>query len=186
MSSSQLVYGSAAAIGTMEVAEPQQWFAVRTRSRHEKVVTQQLERVGLEAFLPITKQVHKWSDRKREVEVPLFGGYSFVRLAYTPESRVRVLQTHGVVSFVGPQNRGVPIPDSQIEDIKTVLAREIPLREHGYLRIGQKVRVRGGSLDGVEGILEAHKGDRSLVITLEPIQRSLSICIDGYDVEPVE
>jgi transcription antitermination factor NusG len=149
------------------------------------MVTQQLERVGLEAFLPVITQVHKWSDRNRQVEVPLFSGYSFVRVAYNSENRVRVLQTQGVVSFVGVQNSGTPIPDSQIEDIKTLLARAVPFHEHSFLRIGQRVRVRGGALDGVEGILEAQKGDRSLVISLEPIQRSLSICIDGYEVEPV-
>lgn len=171
--------------GSFALTEQPRWYAIRTRSRHEKMATQQLQRVGLEAFLPVVNQIHKWSDRKREVEVPLFSGYSFVRIAYNSADRIRVLQTHGVVGFVGVQNTGTPIPDSQIEDIKTVLAREIPFHEHSFLRIGQRVRVRGGSLDGVEGILEAHKGDRTLVISLEPIQRSLSISLDGYEVEPV-
>jgi len=185
MSSSQVVHRNLPAVGALEWMEGPQWFAVRTRSRHEKMVTLQLERVGLEAFLPVITQVHKWSDRNRQVEVPLFSGYSFVRVAYNSENRVRVLQTHGVVSFVGVQNAGTPIPDSQIEDIKTLLAKEVPFHEHSFLRVGQRVRVRGGSLDGIEGILEAQKGDRSLVISLEPIQRSLSIRIDGYEVEPV-
>lgn len=160
------------------------WYAVRTRSRHEKMVTQQLDRAGLEAFLPVVTEVHKWSDRNRQVEVPLFSGYCFVRVAYNSEHRVRVLQTNGVVNFVGVQNTGIPIPDSQIEDIKTLVARKVPFREHSFLSIGQRVRVRGGALDGVEGILEAQKGDRSLIISLDPIERSLSICIDGYEVEP--
>jgi len=185
MSSGQVVHRNPSDVMALSWMQGPRWYAVRTRSRHEKMVTQQFERMGLEAFLPMVAQMHKWSDRKRQVEVPLFSGYSFVKVAYQSAERIRVLQTQGVVSFVGVQNAGTPIPDSQIDDIRTVLAKEVPFREHSFLRIGQRVRVRGGSLDGVEGILEAQKGDRSLVISLEPIQRSLSICIDGYEVEPV-
>lgn len=184
MSSGQIVHHNSSDVGTLEWMAGPQWYAVRTRSRHEKMVTQQLDRAGLEAFLPVVTAVHKWSDRNRQVEVPLFSGYCFVRVAYNSEHRVRVLQTNGVVNFVGVQNTGIPIPDSQIEDIKTLVARKVPFREHSFLSIGQRVRVRGGALDGVEGILEAQKGDRSLIISLDPIQRSLSICIDGYEVEP--
>jgi transcription antitermination factor NusG len=185
MSSSQLVDRGALSATAVEWMAGPRWYAVRTRSRHEKMVTTQLERIGLEAYLPVTSQVHKWSDRKRVVEVPLFSGYSFVRVDYHSENRVRVLQTNGVVNFVGVQNTGSPIPDGQIDDIRQLLARDVPFQEHSFLRIGQRVRVRGGSLDGVEGILEAKKGDRSLVISLEPIERSLSIRIDGYEVEPL-
>src|ERR1700690_3461829 len=122
MSSGQVVHRNPSTVEALEWMEGPRWYALRTRSRHEKTVTQQLQRIGLEVFLPVTTQTHKWSDRKRQVEVPLFSGYSFVRVAYSSENRVRVLQTHGVVSFVGVQNSGTPIPDSQIEDIKTLLA----------------------------------------------------------------
>jgi transcriptional antiterminator NusG len=181
----QLVHRNSPAVETLEWMEGPRWYALRTRSRHERMVTQQLQRGGLEAFLPVSIQVHKWSDRKQRVEVPLFSGYCFVRVAYSSENRVRVLQTQGVVSFVGVQNTGTPIPDSQIEDIRTLQDRAVPFHEHSFLRIGQRVRVRGGALDGIEGILEAQKGDRTLVISLEPIQRSLSISLDGYEVEPL-
>ncbi len=185
MSSGSIVHHNSSEIAALGWMEGPQWYAVRTRSRHEKMVVQQLDRVGLESFLPVITEVHKWSDRNRQIEVPLFSGYCFVRVAYHSENRVRVLQTNGVVNFVGVQNSGIPIPDSQIEDIKTLVARKVPFREHHFLSVGQRVRIRGGALDGVEGILEAQKGDRTLVISLDPIQRSLSISIDGYEVEPV-
>jgi len=174
--------------GSLEHAGPddRRWYAVRTRSRHEKIATQQLLTRGIETFLPVTVQTHRWSDRKKQVEVPLFAGYTFVRVAYSSnEHRIKVLQTHGVAGFVGVQRTGVPIPDSQIEDIRTLLSNKVDLKAHSFLKIGQRVRVRGGALDGVEGILVSHSGDRSLVISLEPIQRSLSIRVEGYDVEPV-
>jgi transcription antitermination factor NusG len=95
------------------------------------------------------------------------------------------LQTQGVVDFVGMQGRGIPIPEEQIEAVKTLISGEVPFTKHAFLRVGQRVRVRGGSLDGVEGILLAQNGSRNLVISVESIQRSVSVRIEGYDVEPV-
>jgi len=183
-SHSQMAEGDCPMAGGLTTADQALWYAVRTRSRHEKIATHQLQLRGLQTFLPTVTQLHRWSDRRKQVEVPLFSGYTFVRLVYgSSEQRVRVLQTLGVVSFVGIQQTGVPIPDSQIEDIRTLLVQKIPVREHGFLRVGQRVRVRGGALDGVEGILTSHNGDRSLVISVNAIQRSLSIQIKDYDVE---
>jgi transcription antitermination factor NusG len=160
------------------------WYAVRTRSRHEKMVAEQLTLQGIESFLPLVKHIHKWSDRMKEVELPLFSGYSFVRIVLSSRDRLRVLQAHGVVGFVG-NGAGTAIPESQIRDIQTVLRSNVAFEEHPFLRVGQRVRIRGGCLDGVEGVLAAHNGDQSLSISVEPIQRSLSIRIQGYAVEAV-
>jgi len=159
------------------------WYAIYTRSRHEKIVDTSLRQKGIATFLPLVSRVHRWSDRRKTVQVALFPGYTFVRVDATPESCVRILQTPGVVSFVGTGRRGIPIPDKQIEDIQTVLAQNIPCAIFPFLRVGQRVRIRGGCLDGIEGRLVALKGDRSLVISVEPILRSLAIRLDGYDVE---
>jgi transcription antitermination factor NusG len=161
------------------------WYAVRTRSRHEKLVARQLENQGIESFLPLVTQVHNWSDRRKEVETPLFSGYAFLRVNYSSNDRIRALRTQGVVNFVGVHGAGIPIPDQQIEDIKTLIASRIPYQERSFLRVGQRVRVRGGALDGMQGILVAENGDRSLVISVEPIQRSLCVRVAGYDVEAV-
>ena len=161
------------------------WYAVRTRSRHEKLVARQLETQGIESFLPVVIQTHKWSDRSKQVETPLFSGYAFLRMILSPDDRVRVLRTQGVVSFVGVQGSGTPIPDHQIEDIRTLVASKFPYEERPFLRVGQRVRVRGGALDGMQGILVAENGDRSLVISVEPIQRSLCVRVQGYEVEAI-
>jgi transcription antitermination factor NusG len=181
-----LVEGPGVVIEPLTALDEIRWYAIRTRSRHEKIATEQLDKRGIETFLPLINQLRQWSDRKKEVDVPLFSGYSFVRLNYAAgEQRLTVLQTHGVVSFVGVQRTGLPIPDAQIEDLRTVLAHKVPVKEHSFLRIGQRVRVRGGALNGVEGILAAQSKERSLVISIESIQRSVSIRVEGYDVEPV-
>jgi transcription antitermination factor NusG len=160
------------------------WYAIRTRSRHEKMVSEQLGKLGIENFLPLVKKTRQWTDRTKEVEMPVFSGYSFVRMVFSSPARLRVLQTHGVAGFVGFNSVGTAIPDSEIEDVRALVASTLAFEEHPYLRVGQRVRIKGGSLDGVEGILSARDEDKSLVVSVELIQRSLSVRISGYAVEP--
>ncbi|HEX3820018.1 MAG TPA: UpxY family transcription antiterminator [Candidatus Sulfotelmatobacter sp.] len=161
------------------------WYAVRTRSRHEKLVARQLLNQGITAFLPVVTKINQWSDRKKQVEEALFAGYAFVRLDHSSNDRIRVLRTQGVVNFVGVQGTGVPIPDQEIENITTLLASRVSYQEQPYLHVGQRVRVCGGALDGLEGILTAENSDRSVVISIGLIQRSLSVRVAGYNVEPL-
>jgi transcription antitermination factor NusG len=129
--------------------------------------------------------MHSWSDRRKRVELPLFPGYAFVRLVYTSDQRMRVIRTPGVVNFVGTSTEAIAVPDGQIEDIKTLLTHKVPFKNHKFLQVGQKVRIRGGALDGVEGFFVAQKSERVLVVSVEPIHRSLSIDLEGYDVDPI-
>jgi hypothetical protein len=101
------------------------------------------------------------------------------------EERLAVLQTPGLVGFVGIRGLGLPIPDKEIEDIQTLLAQSITCALYPFIRMGQRIRIRGGCLDGVEGILVAKNSDRSLVVSIELIQRSVAVRIDGYDVETI-
>lgn len=163
----------------------QQWYAIQTRARHEKNVANQLQYQGITTFLPIVRETHRWSDRCKVVELPLFSCYVFVYLPWSAEPRVKVLRTDGVFGFVGTRGEGIPIPDAEIESIRTLLVSKVPYTAYPFLTLGQRVRVRGGSLDGIEGILVARKGNSTLVISVEPIQRSLAIQIDRYSVEPI-
>jgi transcription antitermination factor NusG len=168
----------------LSVCDPEAcWYAIRTRSRHEKVAANELAAQGVRVFLPLVTSVRRWSDRRKEVELPLFPGYAFVRVSYFSRDRVRVLRATGVVNFVGPNVAGASIPDEQIDAISRLLVGKVPVNDHPFLKVGQRVRIRSGSLSGMEGILLAINGLRSLVISVEPIQRSLSISLDGYDVE---
>ena len=161
------------------------WYAIRTRSRHEKVAARELDAQGIAVFLPLTTSIRQWSDRRTKVEMPLFPGYAFVRVDYFSGDRVRVLRTTGVVDFVGQKAEGSSIPDEQIESIRTILIRNVPVKDHPFLNVGQRIRVRNGALSGVEGILVAVKGTRQLVISVEPIHRSLCISLDDYQIEDI-
>jgi|SRR5581483_312999 len=180
--------GSVQALVNPEVPLPSltqpHWYAIQTRPRHEKKVTAELNDKHIESYLPLLTQVHHWSDRRKLVQVPLFPGYVFIHSPLDGRARLAVLNIWGALSFVGSQREAMPIPDSQIEDIRTLLSTKVSLSPYPFLKVGQRVRVRGGALDGVEGILTTN-GQRRLVISVESIHRSLSITIEGYDVEPV-
>jgi transcription antitermination factor NusG len=130
-------------------------------------------------------RVSHWSDRQKIIQEPLFAGYLFVRIDWTPESRNAVLRKPGAVALVGSKGLGTPIPDKQIDDIKTLLVRNVEWKHSPFLRVGDKVRVRGGALDGMEGILLRENQDKTLVISVHAIQRSLSIRVTGYVLEKI-
>jgi transcriptional antiterminator NusG len=164
-------------------AATRSWFAVHTRPRYERKVHSELQEKGVQAFLPLHSEVHQWSDRKRTVEMPLFPGYIFVRVTSSADDRVRVLRTNGVINFVGARNIGAPIPDSEIDSVQSVVKSGLPFKPHPHLEIGQRVYVRGGCLDGVQGVLTAVNGDRGLVVSVNLIQRSIAMRIEGFKVE---
>ena len=161
------------------------WYALHTRSRHEKRVASELEQKGISSFLPLVTQMRKWSDRRMKVDLPLFSCYVFVNITKSPETRVSVLRTPGVLTIVGGNHLASPIPDREIEQIQTILERKVPFSAHPFLEVGQRVRIRGGALDGLEGVLSRFKGHDQLVVSVQTIQRSLSVTLGGYDVEPV-
>jgi transcription antitermination factor NusG len=107
-----------------------------------------------------------------------------VRIAAVQDARVAVLRTNGVINFVGVRGIGTPIPDSEIEAVRALLTQQIPFIPYPYLRVGQSVRIRGGALDGIKGILAKVNGDQSLIISVELIQRSIAMRVTGYDIEP--
>jgi transcription antitermination factor NusG len=185
MSSSNQSYEVESGVGPWLAQPAPHWYALHTRARHERVAERRLRDQGMETFLPTTMEVHRWSDRKKKVEVPLFTCYVFIRCALSAQDRTRVYQIDSVQGFVGAGGTSVPIPDEQIESIRRVLAQSAPWRSYPFLKAGQRVRVRGGAMDGVEGVFVTENGDHSLIISVDAIQRSMSVRIDGYDVEPV-
>jgi len=176
--------GALDSLSIMRGSETASWYALQTHARHEKVVAARLQEQGFESFLPLVTEVHQWRDRRKRVDVPLFSCYVFVNLMLTNEQRYRVCNIDGVSSFVGVRGQGIPIPAEQIEAVQKLVAQQLPWSNHPFLKIGQRVRIRGGALDGIEGILVARNGDQTLVISVDAIQRSLAVRIDGYDVEP--
>lgn len=163
----------------------ERWYAVQTRARHERVVVQRFRDKGLTTFLPLVTEVRRWSDRRKSIELPLFSCYVFVKIMSTNEDRLRVLRTDSVFDFVGVPRQGTPIPDEQIDAVRTIVEERLDWETYPFLKIGQRVRIRSGALDGVEGLLVSRDGKRSVVVSVDAIQRSLSVRVEGYEIEAV-
>lgn len=161
------------------------WFAIHTRARHEKQVSRQLTEKQFHAFLPLRRELHRWKDRQKEVELPLFSGYVFVQLASQPHRRLSVLKTPGVVRIVGFGQQDIPVPDEQIETLRRLLESNALIGRHRYLRVGQRVRIISGALAGVEGILKRIRNSDKLVISIDGIQQAVAVELSGYSVMPI-
>src|SRR4029077_21126545 len=159
------------------------WYALRTRSRHEKIVRDQLVTQGIEPLLPTVKRLSQWKDRKKEVEVPLFSGYCFVR--FVSDHKLPVLKTIGVVDIVGGDHRPEAIPDEEIARNKTLMTSVLPYDPHPYLHEGMQVEVIRGPLQGVHGILLRKEKRHRLVIGVRLIQQAAAVEIDIGDIAPV-
>jgi transcription termination/antitermination protein NusG len=165
--------------------EQPEWYAIHTRSRHEKKVETELKRNGLESFLPMVSQVRQWTDRKVQVDFPLFPGYVFVRMNLDPKNHLRVLHTNGVVTILGTGGRPTAIPEYQIESTQKLVSMDAAFESHPFLTVGQRVRVSSGALEGVEGVLLAADGQRRIVVSVDLIRQSLAVSLNGYEVEAV-
>ncbi len=159
------------------------WYALRTRSRHEKLVRQQLSNKGIEQLLPTVTRLSQWKDRKKEIEVPLFAGYCFARFPWT--ERLPVLQVPGVINVVGGGSQPEPIPEEQIQALKTLMVSTLPFDRYPYLREGMRVEVRRGPLKGAQGILVRKEKPYRLVISIHLIQQSAAVEIDSSDIAPI-
>lgn len=165
------------------VDQQESWYALHTRPKHEKLVAQRLLERGVETFLPTITEVHRWSDRKKKVELPLFSCYVFAKFISNRTERLNVLRVGGVLALVGSSGEGTPIPDGQVDAVRAVVDGTIPWSPYPFLKIGQRVRIRGGALEGMEGILVSRNGNQTLVISVDAIQRSLAVRVEGYQVE---
>jgi transcription antitermination factor NusG len=165
--------------------DTERWYAVQTRARHERVVVQRFHDKGMTTFLPLVTEIRRWSDRRKSIEVPLFGCYVFVKIMPTNEDRQKVLRTDSVFDFVGVPRQGTPIPDEQIDGVRIIVEGRLNFEAYPFLKIGQRVRIRSGALDGVEGILVSRDGKRSVVVSVDAVQQSLSVRVEGYEIEAV-
>ena len=152
------------------------WYAVQCWLRKESMIAAQLEGQGFECFLPKYKSLREWSDRKKEVEQPLFPGYLFCRFDYT--QRRPVVVTPGVLQVVGCGRTPTPIEDREIEAIQMAVASGVPGQPWPYLEVGEKVRIHTGKLSGLEGILVNFKGNHRVVLSVTLLQRSVALEVD--------
>lgn len=157
------------------------WYAAYTCARHEKHVSKQLEDRHIDCFLPLYRSVRRWKDRCKELELPLFPGYVFVRTG--PEHRLHVLQIPSVVRFVSFNGHPAALDDREIEGLRNGLVNGVQVEPHPYLRVGDRVRVKHGPLAGAEGILVRKKDSFRIVLSLDLLMRSVAAEVQAADLE---
>jgi transcription antitermination factor NusG len=160
-----------------------QWFAVRVRSRCEKVVGVAARSKGFEDFVPLHKCRQHWSDRSKWVEVPLFPGYLFCRLH--PEDRFSLLTIRGVMHIVGVGRIPEPVNEQEILAIQHAVRVDAPVEPWPFLQDGQRVRLSSGPLAGLEGILVNTEAQLRVVVGLTILKRSVAVKVERDWVAPV-
>lgn len=157
------------------------WFAVYTKSRHEKKVNWLLAEKDVETFLPLREVLVRWKDRNKKVPVPLFPGYLFVRI--DPMERLGVLSTKGVVCILGNGGAPVPVPLQEIESTRKLLRSGLKFSPFPYEVEGKKAVIVSGPLEGARGKVLYARGGCNLVMSVNLIRRSVSVEVDINDVE---
>ena len=157
------------------------WFAVYTRHHHEKAIARFISGKGLEVFLPLYKAAHRWKDRMKELELPLFPNYVFVLAG--PMHRTAVLSTPGVYDFVRLSGAPASIPQEEIDAVRRAVGQGLNAEPHPFLKSGDRVRVKSGPLEGLEGILVRKKNLYRLVLSVDLLVKSISVEVEACDVE---
>jgi transcription antitermination factor NusG len=159
------------------------WYAGYTASRHEKRVAEHFAQRGVEHFLPLYETIHRWNNGRHRVQLPLFPGYIFVRIAL--HERRRVIEVPGFVRLVGFNSLPCPLPEADINRMKEALNKGVVAEPYPYLTVGTRVEVRNGPLQGMTGILVRRQTKCRVVISVDLIMRSMAVEVEAADVVPV-
>ncbi len=159
------------------------WYALQVRSRKENYVASQILGKGFECLLPTYKSLRQWSDRKKELEQPLFPGYLFCRFDF--QERRPLITIPGVLQILGNGRVGIPVSDDEINALRLAVSSGMPKQPWPYLEVGQRVRVNYGTLSGLEGILVNVKGNHRVVLSVTLLQRSVAMEVDTAWLSPV-
>jgi transcription antitermination factor NusG len=159
------------------------WYALRVKSRHENSVASHLQARGFESLLPLYKCRRRWSDRFKEMELPLFPGYVFCR--FNPQNRLPILTVPGIVHVVGVGKTPLPVDEAEMAAILTTVKSGLPSQPWPFLRVGNKVRIEYGPLSGVEGVLLGFRGHHRLILSVTLLQRSVAVQVDEAWITPL-
>ena len=178
----QQTTSNSAFMGSARTSGPA-WYPLQTRYQCEKRVDAALRDEGFESFAPMQLETRRWSDRTKLVEAPLFPGYTFVRMEAEPKLLIKVLRLPGMVRFVTSGRELVAVPNQEIETVRALVQSNTSYEPGPFPAVGERVRIHGGCLEGVEGVLTAQTGRGEIVIAVGAIQRSVKIPLAGYQIE---
>jgi transcription antitermination factor NusG len=159
------------------------WYVLRAKAGREKSVASLLRSKDFIEFLPLYASCRRWSDRTRQVDLPLFPGYVFCR--FDPYHRLPLLTTPGVLHILGMGGVPEPADEEEIAALQCVVRSGLLLQPWPFLKVGERVTIQEGPLRNVQGVLTEIKGVRNLVVSITLLQRSVAVCVDRTGVRPV-
>jgi len=159
------------------------WFALQVRTRWENSTAVLLSGKGYQTLLPTYQTKKRWNGKVKQWTAPLFPGYVFCQ--FDASKRLPILITPGVISVVGRGRVPFPVNDGEIAAIQTIVTSGFQAEPWPYLEVGQKIRIEGESLNGLEGILIQFKGNNRIVVSVSLLRRSVALEIDRDCVRPV-
>ena len=162
-------------------AQAVRWYAVYTKHQHEKKCAESLLGKSIEAYLPLYQSVRRWQDRKKTLFLPLFPSYVFFRSSL--ERRLDILRAPGVFFIVGNAFGASAIEEEDIAAMRQITASRLKIYPHPVLKFGDRVRIRRGPLEGIKGILTRVNNQDRVVMSVEPLQKAVSVEVDVNDVE---
>ena len=162
---------------------PANWYALFTRHQHEKSVALALSNKKYEVYLPLYRSVRRWQDRAKQIWLPLFPCYVFIREGM--DRQLQILTTPGMIHIVGWAGRPAIVPQAQLDAVRQIIESSLIVETHPYLKSGDRVRVKTGPLSGLEGILTRKKGEARLVVSIDMLGRSAAVEIDVLNVERI-
>ncbi|MGB8885519.1 MAG: transcription termination/antitermination NusG family protein [Candidatus Korobacteraceae bacterium] len=163
--------------------ESPDWWVLQTRARFERRMSNQLPSQHRQAFVPVARERRRWTDRYETLELPMFPGYVFVRAVLKATDRLAILQSSGVFGFVTYKGSLAHVSDRQVGYLRSIVEHNNPWSPYRFIAEGPQARIRSGQLGGLEGILATDKAGRKLVISLDPMQRSIAISVETCDLE---
>jgi transcription antitermination factor NusG len=162
-------------MGTTTLTSSTAWFALQTRYRYEERIAAELQTKGFESYLPKVREVHRWKDRKKVLDVPAFGGYLFARFEASLQNRIRILETTGVVKLLGSHGMPEPVAHHEIESLRLALESGEPCSRHPYVPAGTPVRVISGPLMGLEGRVLRMGNKLSVFINVASVYQAIAV-----------
>lgn len=159
------------------------WHVAYTYPRHEKAVTEHLKGRSFEIFLPTYRHANRWKDRRVVLELPLFPGYVFAR--FRDSERGKVLAVPGIIRILSQHGRPAPVSDAEIDAIRICVTNGTELERHHFVAVGDRVRVREGSFEGLEGFVVRNGNGQKVVVSISLIRQSVALEIDSRLLEAV-
>ena len=167
----------------VDLSNKKEWYAVYTKSRHEKVAESNLQNRGVTTFLPLREVVSRWKDRNKTINVPLFPSYVFVNIGFMDIHKV--IYTKGVLRVVGCNGTPVPVPPEQVEAIRMLIQSKLKYDPYPYLNKGKEVLIKSGPLQGIIGKIMEKRSKHRFLLSIDLIKKSVSVEIDILDMEPL-